>query len=200
MFENLERVAFFAAMGTAILGLASAVSVARAVRPEGRSSEGARSQENSVLRRESASVVVLVEAMTIFLVVVSLIQFDLNMLVWSMAAAVAIPAWFLAFHVPALCGVNTMHGRPCMNMTKGLIFGCGRANHTWAKFFARFGWRTQPIPEPSEPAPDGVATTAPGVGQVRIAEPRRNAITFWLALVSTVIGLVSAAIDVTTIR
>jgi hypothetical protein len=130
--------------------------------------------------------------------VVAITQADWKMLAWSVALAVAVPAWLLAFYVPTICGVKTARGNACRNMTQGLLFGCRSADHTWAKFFARFGWRTQPSLEPGESSTDGTAATGSSLVQVRIAEPRQNTITFWLAIAGTLVGLVSAVLDTTS--
>lgn len=125
---------------------------------------------------------------------------DWNTATWSGCVAVAVPAWLFAIKAPTTCGVATRAGRPCPNPTWGVLFGCGSADHTWTKFFARFGWHRShapifirdntrspaPIPPPSED--DAVV--------VRIAEDAKSRVVFWLAILATFAGCLSAATDI----
>ncbi|MFI7544852.1 hypothetical protein [Actinoplanes sp. NPDC049599] len=81
----------------------------------------------------------------------------------------------------------------------GLIFGCGRSNHTWAKFFSRFGWRRQPDPNVSNGRPGRLIAGADGVEMVtvKIAEDWKSTAAFWLALTATTCAIVSATVDAT---
>lgn len=152
-----------------------------------------------MLKRDYALLMLGVEALAIVGVVYYLVTFDLMSLAWSASIAIAIPAWVLAVKAPTTCGVTTQKGGRCGRKVNGVIFGCGRSNHTWAKFFARFGWRRQP--EPSGSARRGKLSGAdPEVGEVvtvRIAEDWKSTAAFWLALTATTCALVSATVDAT---
>ncbi|MGC5052834.1 hypothetical protein ACLQ2S_15435 [Micromonospora sp. DT48] len=137
-----------------------------------------------------------VEALAIVGVVYYLVTLDLISLAWSASIAIAIPAWLLAMKAPTTCGVTTQNGGRCGRRVNGVIFGCGRSNHTWAKFFARFGWRRQPDPRirrsRSIQASEGTEMVT-----VKIAEDWKSTVAFWLALTATTCALVSATVDAT---
>ncbi|MEU6021132.1 hypothetical protein [Micromonospora sp. NPDC047134] len=137
-----------------------------------------------------------VEALAIVGVVYYLITLDLISLAWSASIAIAIPAWLLAVKAPTTCGVTTQKGGRCGRKVNGVIFGCGRSNHTWAKFFARFGWRRQPDPS-NRRSRSSEVTEVTEMVTVKIAEDWKSSVTFWLALTATTCALVSATVDAT---
>jgi hypothetical protein len=109
--------------------------------------------------------------------------------------AITATCLLIAVHLPTTCGVITLKGEPCPNRTTGVLFGCGNARgHTWAKFFARFGWsrkvpqrpRARPYREP-EPEPDRPSG---------VEEPKRARILFWGAIISTTAGTISMTTDI----
>ncbi|MEU3455327.1 hypothetical protein ABZ671_17275 [Micromonospora sp. NPDC006766] len=149
-----------------------------------------------MLKRDHALLILGVEALAIVGVVYYLITLDLISLAWSASIAVAIPAWLLAVKAPTTCGVTTQTGGRCGRKVNGVIFGCGRSNHTWAKFFARFGWRRQPDPSIRR-SRSAEAAEVTEVVTVKIAEDWKSTVAFWLALTATTCALVSATIDAT---
>ncbi|MFV2103692.1 hypothetical protein [Micromonospora sp. LOL_024] len=149
-----------------------------------------------MLKRDQAMLILGVEALAIVGVVYYLVTLDLISLAWSASIAIAIPAWLLAVKAPATCGVTTQNGSRCGRKVNGVIFGCGRSNHTWAKFFARFGWRRQPDPS-NRRSRSTEATEVTEVVTVKIAEDWKSTVTFWLALTATTCALVSATVDAT---
>ncbi|MEU8263983.1 hypothetical protein AB0C02_25590 [Micromonospora sp. NPDC048999] len=149
-----------------------------------------------MLKRDHALLILGVEALAIVGVVYYLITLDFISLAWSASIAIAIPAWLLSVKAPTTCGVTTQNGGRCGRKVNGVIFGCGRSNHTWAKFFARFGWRRQPDPSiPRNRSIEGAEVTE--VVTVKIAEDWKSTVAFWLALTATTCALVSATIDAT---
>ena len=153
-----------------------------------------------MLKRDHALLILGLEALAIIGVVYYLMMLDLIGLAWSASIAIAIPAWLLAVKTPTTCGVTTQSGGQCGRKVNGVIFGCGRSNHTWAKFFARFGWRRQP--DPNEPRPQSGASaekSEAAVMTVKIAEDWKSTVAFWLALTATFCGIVSATVDVTNV-
>jgi hypothetical protein len=78
------------------------------------------------------------------------------------------------------------------------LFGCGNAEgHTWAKFFAHFGWRRGPSQPKAlsrnRPTPNrSLREDGPTWNEQRTV---RDQIIFWGAMVATVAGIVSAATD-----
>lgn len=149
-----------------------------------------------MLKRDQAMLILGVEALAIVGVVYYLVTLDLISLAWSASIAIAIPAWLLAVKAPTTCGVTTQKGGRCGRKVNGVIFGCGRSNHTWAKFFARFGWRRQPDPS-SRRSRSTEAAEVTEVVTVKIAEDWRSTVAFWLALTATTCALVSATVDAT---
>ncbi|KAB1156356.1 hypothetical protein F6X68_11860 [Micromonospora sp. AMSO12t] len=149
-----------------------------------------------MLKRDQAMLILGVEALAIVGVVYYLVTLDLISLAWSASIAIAIPAWLLAVKAPTTCGVTTQKGGRCGRKVNGVIFGCGRSNHTWAKFFARFGWRRQPDPTVRRSRSTEAAEVAEIV-TVKIAEDWKSTVAFWLALTATTCALVSATIDAT---
>jgi hypothetical protein len=159
-----------------------------------------------MLKRDAAFVILALEAVAIVGVVFFLVTLDFMSVAWSLSIAIAIPAWLLAVKAPTVCGVTTQKGGQCSRRVNGVIFGCGTSNHTWAKFFSRFGWRRQPDPNTSSGKTGAAASfstagnvTASGVEMmtVRIAEDTKSKVAFWLALTATTCGLVSATVDAT---
>ncbi|MFF0150614.1 hypothetical protein [Micromonospora sp. NPDC005203] len=151
-----------------------------------------------MLKRDQAMLILGVEALAIVGVVYYLVTLDLISLAWSASIAIAIPAWLLAVKAPTTCGVTTQNGGRCGRKVNGVIFGCGRSSHTWAKFFARFGWRRQPDPS-NRPSRSAEATEAAEVVTVKIAEDWKSTVAFWLALTATTCALVSATVDATNL-
>ncbi|MEU1604046.1 hypothetical protein [Micromonospora matsumotoense] len=149
-----------------------------------------------MLKRDQAMLILGVEALAIVGVVYYLVTLDLISLAWSASIAIAIPAWLLAVKAPTTCGVTTQNGDRCGRKVNGVIFGCGRSNHTWAKFFARFGWRRQPDPGHRRSRLTE-ATEVAEVVTVKIAEDWKSTVAFWLALTATTCALVSATVDAT---
>jgi hypothetical protein len=149
-----------------------------------------------MLKRDQAMLILGVEALAIVGVVYYLITLDLISLAWSASIAIAIPAWLLAVKAPTTCGVTTQNGGRCGRKVNGVIFGCGRSDHTWAKFFARFGWRRQPDPS-NRRSRSTEAAEGTEVVTVKIAEDRKSTVAFWLALTATTCALVSATVDAT---
>ncbi|TDC36139.1 hypothetical protein E1211_14300 [Micromonospora sp. 15K316] len=137
-----------------------------------------------------------VEALAIVGVVYYLVTLDFISLAWSASIAIAIPAWLLAVKAPTTCGVTTQKGGRCGRKVNGVIFGCGRSNHIWAKFFARFGWRRQPDPS-NRRSRSSEVTEVTEMVTVKIAEDWKSSVTFWLALAATTCALVSATVDAT---
>ncbi|WFE95795.1 hypothetical protein [Micromonospora sp. WMMD987] len=150
-----------------------------------------------MLKRDHALLILGVEALAIVGVVYYLVTFDLMSLAWSASLAIAVPAWLLAVKAPTTCGVTTQKGGLCGRKVNGVIFGCGRSNHTWAKFFARFGWRRQPDPSTVRGKLSGEGSEAREIVTVRIAEDWKSTVAFWLALTATTCALVSATVDAT---
>lgn len=151
-----------------------------------------------MLKRDHALLILGVEALAIVGVVYYLVTLDLISLAWSASIAIAIPAWLLAVKAPTTCGVTTQSGGRCGRKVNGVIFGCGRSNHTWAKFFARFGWRRQPDPSTRRHR-SAEASEVTEVVTVKIAEDLKSTLTFWLALTATTCALVSATVDATSL-
>ena len=152
-----------------------------------------------MLKRDHALVMLGAEALAVVGVVYFLVMRDFISLAWSVSVAVALPTWLLAVKAPTLCGVTTQSGGQCRRPVNGLLFGCGRSNHTWAKFFARFGWRRQSDPNVSNDrrARVGAADDGVEVVTVKIAEGWRSTAAFWLAMTATTCALVSATVDAT---
>jgi len=109
-----------------------------------------------------------VEALAVMGVVYFLVMLDFMSLAWPASIAVALPAWLLAVKAPTTCGVTTQTGGQCSRPVNGLIFGCGRSNHTWAKFFSRFGWRRQPDPNVSNGRRGRLTAGADGAEMVTV--------------------------------
>ncbi|MGW2625178.1 hypothetical protein [Micromonospora taraxaci] len=160
-----------------------------------------------VLKRNVALALLAIEFSAIVAVIFFLVTLDPMSLTWSLSLAIAIPAWILAVKAPTVCGVTTQKGGQCRRKVNGVLFGCGTSNHTWAKFFSRFGWRRQPDPNttssprnrpPSVAAlPTSVSSGGVEVMTVRIAEDAKSKVAFWLALTATACALVSATVDAT---
>ena len=160
-------------------------------------------------RRDFAYFVILSECTAIALATYYSRMHEWQSVIWSSCVAVAIPCWLIAVKTPTFCGVETQKGLPCENPTTGLLFGCNQARngvHVWAKFFARFGWRRQVAPRVIElrrksstvsnqlaPSP-AMMEAAPSA--YSIVEQRRNAVAFYLAIASTIAGVVSAVSDI----
>jgi hypothetical protein len=131
--------------------------------------------------------------------VYSVVHHDWNSALWTGCVAIGVPCWLFAIKAPNTCGVITKLGHPCPNRSYGVLFGCGNAEgHTWAKFFAQFGWRRQPARLQtlgrSDPPPADRSVPKGG----KISNEQRNTrdqIVFWSAIVATFAGLVSAATD-----
>ncbi|WP_433263048.1 hypothetical protein ACQPWR_24915 [Micromonospora vinacea] len=132
--------------------------------------------------------------------IVGLINGDWLSAIWSLTAAISIPAWILAVEAPTLCGVVNRRGQPCRNSTRGYIFGCGVANHTWVKAFAHVRmdravtasvhtWAYMPRPGRAQ---SGWVKGAQGA--VRFAPQAR--VVVWVAAASLMITLAVAAADV----
>ncbi|MEV4621181.1 hypothetical protein AB0J74_21035 [Asanoa sp. NPDC049573] len=140
-----------------------------------------------------------IEALAVVGVIYYLVKFDFMSLAWSASVAVALPAWLLAVKAPTKCGVTTQTGGRCSRPVNGVIFGCGRSNHTWAKFFSRFGWRRQSDPNASGARPGRLTNGADDVDivTVKIAEDWKCTAAFWLALTATLCAITSATIDAT---
>lgn len=157
-----------------------------------------------MLKRDAALLLLLMEAAAIIGVVYFSVSLNFMSLLWSLSFAIAFPTWVLAVKAPTKCGVTTQKGGQCSRNVNGVIFGCGTSNHTWAKFFSRFGWRRQPDPNVASSKRD-VLNQAPALGSessgdaevmtVRIAEDTKSKVAFWLALTATTCGLVSATVD-----
>jgi len=161
----------------------------------------------SINKRNGALSTMLFEVAAITYAVIAFVNGRWLDFLWSFCVSVAIPAWLFAVRAPTYCYVTTIRGHPCPNPTYGVLFGCGSAKgHTWAKFFARFGWRRQPrtslaggrsVPSASTPvaALPLASTASTGTVTVRIEEDRKSRATFWMAAISTLTGIVSAAIE-----
>ncbi|MEU7756722.1 hypothetical protein [Micromonospora sp. NPDC049171] len=150
-----------------------------------------------MLKRDYAMLILGVEALAIVGVVYYLVTLDLVSLAWSASIAIAIPAWLLAVKAPTTCAVTTQNGGRCGRKVNGVIFGCGRSNHTWVKFFARFGWHRQPDPSIRR-VWSTEAAEATEVVTVKIAEDWKSTVAFWLALTATTCALISATVDATS--
>jgi len=152
-------------------------------------------------RHETAFATVAAAIVLLGICVHSLARGDWNSAVWSGSIAIGIPAWLFALRAPTRCGVITRRGRPCPNITYGVLFGCGSAyGHTWTKFFARLGWNrfaAEGAPSFSSPAPalDSEWPAGHGPVSVRIQEDGKSKAIFWLAIVATTSGLLSAGTD-----
>jgi hypothetical protein len=140
--------------------------------------------------------------------VYSVVHRDLVSAGGSVSIAIAIVSWLFAVKVPTRCGVTTLRGHPCPNPTTGVIFGCGSANHTWAKLLENLGFRRSP-PNRSRPEHSSVpsASASPATANYSVPidpvrptaaerEIRRNSVLFWLTIVSTTGGLVSTTTDI----
>ncbi|GIF48216.1 hypothetical protein DFJ67_3497 [Asanoa ferruginea] len=152
-----------------------------------------------MLKRDYAFLMVGIEALAVVGVVYYLVMLDFMSLAWSASIAVALPAWVLAVKAPTTCGVTTQTGGRCSRPVNGVIFGCGRSNHTWAKFFSRFGWRRQSDPNASGARPGRLTNGADGVDvvMVKIAEDWKSTAAFWLAMAATLCAITSATVDAT---
>ncbi|WP_433826625.1 hypothetical protein ACQP2E_31605 [Actinoplanes sp. CA-015351] len=150
-------------------------------------------------KRDYAFVMLGIEAVAVVGVVYFLVTLDFMSLAWSVSVAVAIPAWVLAVKAPTTCGVTTQKGGQCGRPVNGLIFGCGRSEHVWSKFFARFGWRRQPDPNTPGTRPGRLPTGGDGIEvvTVKIAEDWKSTAAFWLALTATLCAITSATVDAT---
>ncbi|GAA0478603.1 hypothetical protein Ade02nite_67090 [Paractinoplanes deccanensis] len=164
-------------------------------------------RSRTMLKRDAAFIVLGIEALAIVGVVYFLVTLDWMSVIWSLSIAIAIPSWLLAVKAPTYCGVTTQAGGKCTRPVNGVIFGCGTSEHTWAKFFSRFGWRRQPDPNrasakagPAAQMPrfGGAPTGDAGVVTVRIAEEAKSKVAFWMALTATLCALISATVDVTS--
>jgi hypothetical protein len=152
-----------------------------------------------MLKRDYALLMLGIEAVALVGVVYYAVMLDFMSLAWSASIAIALPAWVLAVKAPTTCGVTTQAGGRCSRPVNGLIFGCGRSNHTWAKFFARFGWRRQSDPNAPDVRPGRLVSAADGVEvvTVKIAEDWKSTAAFWLALTATTCAIVSGTVDAT---
>jgi hypothetical protein len=152
-----------------------------------------------MLKRDYALVMLGIEALAVVGVVYYLVMLDFMSLAWSASIAVALPAWVLAVKAPTTCGVTTQTGGQCSRPVNGVIFGCGRSNHTWTKFFSRFGWRRQADPNVSGARRSRLTNGADGVEivTVKIAEDWKSTAAFWLALTATLYAITSATVDAT---
>lgn len=149
-------------------------------------------------KRDSALLMLGIEALALVGVVYYAVMLDFMSLAWAASIAIALPTWVLAVKAPTTCGVATQAGGQCRRAVNGVIFGCGR-NHTWAKFFSRFGWRRQSDPNASGTRPGRGLSTADDVEvvTVKIAEDWKSTAAFWLALTATTCAIVSATVDAT---
>jgi hypothetical protein len=137
--------------------------------------------------------------------VVSVVQRDWLSAAGSISVAVAIVAWVAAVKMPTRCGVTTIRGHPCPNPTTGVLFGCGSADHTWAKPLARIGLKRSPIRRPASDArrqpswsnaPAAThAAPMPTPATPAERERLRSTALFWLAILSTTGGLTSTTTD-----
>ncbi|GAA2596248.1 hypothetical protein GCM10010435_89290 [Winogradskya consettensis] len=152
-----------------------------------------------MLKRDYALLMLGVEALAVVGVVYYLVMLDFMSLAWAASIAVALPAWVLAVKAPTTCGVTTQAGGQCSRPVNGLIFGCGRSSHTWAKFFSRFGWRRQSDPNAPDARSGRSVNGADGVEvvTVKIAEDWKSTAAFWLALTATLCAVISATVDAT---
>jgi len=154
------------------------------------------------MKHETAFVVVLTTIAAAAYSVYSIVHSDWNSALWTGCLAVGVPCWLFAIKAPNTCGVTTRRGHPCRNPSYGVLFGCGSAEgHTWAKFFAHFGWRRRPV-QPRTRGLSGPIITAE-LDRAPHEEPRisheqrrgRDNVVFWAAMVATVAGVASAATD-----
>jgi hypothetical protein len=161
----------------------------------------------TMLKRDTAFIILGIEAVAIVGVVYFLVTLDWMSVIWSLSVAIAIPSWLLAVKAPTYCGVTTQAGGKCTRPVNGVIFGCGTSNHTWAKFFSRFGWRRQSDPNrasakngPTDQLAGsrGAAQGDSGTMTVTIAEDTKSKVAFWLAFIATLCALISATVDVTS--
>lgn len=150
-------------------------------------------------RHETAFAVVIMTIAAAAYSIYSIVHHDWNSALWAGCVAVAVPCWLFAIKAPSTCGVTTKAGRPCANRSYGVLFGCGSAEgHTWAKFFAHFGWHRRP-PQPRSPSPITTAGSDRALRQETKSPSDqrdvRDNLVFWAAMVATVAGVASAATD-----
>ena len=155
-------------------------------------------------RRYQAGLLLITVPVAVFFIPVAVINRDWPMLGWSVSAAIAIPCWLLAFEAPSTCGFTTQRGTPCPNYTTGILFGCTNASgHLWGKMFARFGWHRGALPtrkgsQATSADPGSLSNNAVPAEPVlvRVEESRGSKVAVWLAVISTICGLTSAATDI----
>ncbi|TMR89529.1 hypothetical protein [Nonomuraea basaltis] len=167
-----------------------------------------RSRRRRHPKRNSALTILITEILSIVVISISIVRKDWAAVGWAACVAVAIPCWIIAWQIPTRCGVTTLKGRPCQNPTKGILFGCGK--HTWDKLLARFGLKRRPATQtrhraapasPPRPADAAAFHELPdnSTVAVHVVESRRDFFAFWLALIATLAGSISAAKDITDI-
>ncbi len=204
MTDALSLTSFIVASATAAIGILSTLFVAfsdsknkrqrrTGAQQEKSDEEGAAlpSGQAAAPPIKTITIGALLEIAAIASIGLAVIDRDWLGLLTCIGFAVALPCWFLMLYAPSICGVTTARGEPCRRLTRGVLFGCHL--HIWIKFFIRLGWRMQPTGQTGfvEGANDSV-----NLQRMRVSEPRRNTLLFYIALAFTLLALVSVALDV----
>lgn len=114
-----------------------------------------------------------------------------------LAAAFAVVVGWCVFRTRTRCGVVTQRMGTCRLSSYGVLFGC-KQYHYWEKFALRLGRRPRVGQAPSSAgstahASAGLGATAPsGTTAVSLASSRRETVTYYCTIISTLAGLVSA--------
>lgn len=151
-------------------------------------------------KHETAFAVVVATLVAAAWCIYSAVHHDWNSALWTGCVVIGVPCWLFAIKAPNNCGMMTISGRHCPNRSCGVLFGCGNAEgHTWAKFFAHFGWRRLPV-QPGASGRRGPSSTPDGPayeGRDTSNEQRttRDQIVFWCTMIATGAGLASALTD-----
>jgi hypothetical protein len=153
-------------------------------------------------KKEKATGLLIGEVVAIVLTLLSANARDWSSLVLFASAAIAIPCWVIGFRMPVDCNVITGKRRPCPNSATGVLFGCGNAKgHTWGKFFGHFGLGRAAARKNgllNGPVANGGTVEFQAAGTsiptVRVAGDAKTEVIFWMTIVSTLSGVVSAII------
>lgn len=141
-------------------------------------------------RRKRARFYVVLVAALLAWCVIAIDHGDHSRAVWTGSFAVATGCWITAVLFPVRCAVTTRQGLPCRNAANGVLFGCSQSSHTWIKFRAHFG-RHERVRTTA-----AAARAASPAGSGDVADGRRSAVQFWLAIIATGAGFISMLTDV----
>lgn len=121
--------------------------------------------------------------------------------------------WILAVEVETRCGVITKTtGRPCRNVTYGLLFGCSASHHHLGKFLTRIGVQKRALAtaqqgsgqaftnvmQPSITGNPSGKAAAPIL--VKIDEDKKAKVGYWLMVITSVATVVSTVTGLATLH